>query len=206
MCYCRFAGNYVVLSKTCRKDWFTVLGETWGKQPAQLWSFLEFDLFCEKRAENIDFTRNSHVCWKTSSKSTFNFELAWNWLLFSKKVRKTSIWEQVGLFELKLVQNSARKSKFGWIGFSYQERSMQCFRWNLWKTACATVSLLEIKLKKKYRKCQFDKKALCFSLNYWKSACATIYLLEIDRFCQKSAVSIDLPFYVKFVQKNMHNC
>ena len=125
---------------------------------------------------------------------------------FLKKVWKTSIWEQVGLFELKLVQNSARKSKFGWIGFSYQERSMQCFRWNLWKTACATVSLLEIKLKKKYRKCQFDKKALCFSLNYWKSACATIYLLEIDRFCQKSAVSIDLPFYVKFVQKNMHNC
>lgn len=124
MCYCRFAGNYVVLSKTCRKDWFTVLGETWGKQPAQLWSFLEFDLFCEKRAENINFTRNSHVRWKTSSKSTFNFELAWNWLLFSKKVRKTSIWEQVGLFELKLVQNSARKSKFGWIGFSYQERSI----------------------------------------------------------------------------------
>lgn len=70
----------------------------------------------------------------------------------------------------------------------------------------AQLSLLEIKLKKKYRKCQFDKKALCFSLNYWKSACATIYLLEIDQFCQKSAVSIDLPFYVKFVQKNMHNC
>ena len=32
-----------------------------------------------------------------------------------------------------------------------------------------------------------------------------MYLLEIDRFCRKSAVSIDVPFYVKFVQKNMDN-
>ena len=65
---------------------------------------------------------------------------------------------------------------------------------------------LKLNRRKKYRKCQFDKKALYFSLNYWKSACATMYLLEIDRFCQKGAVSIDVPFYVKFVQKNIHNC
>ena len=137
------------LTKKRAKLWicFKLMCSVKYVQKESIWQ--EIDLFQLKRFQKDPATVNLSKLARLQ-KPTPNFELGWNWLILAKKCRKKTQWNKtsVGL------SSKLRKTAIGTVNLpkltcfvkNKQKTSMHCFRWKLYKTASATVTLLEIKL------------------------------------------------------------
>lgn len=120
-----FAWNWPFLSKKCSKHWCAVLCEICAKEYGQLLICLKSTYFFKNVKKASIWQEMFELKLVEKTRATVNFSkflgFSKKWLLtvnlvptglFFKKVYKISIWEGLGLFELRLGQNSARNCKF----------------------------------------------------------------------------------------------
>lgn len=122
--------NWLVLSKTCRKYWYAVLGETCAKQHAQLWFWLnlvrfvkdvqkasgseEIVLFELKLLQNSGFNCKFACLVKNVHKASRDLTKIHSiWAKTSAKHRATVILSKLACFFLKRAENiNLRRNRY----------------------------------------------------------------------------------------------